>query len=358
MVLIARAPVRISFGGGGTDLSAYYRQHGGLVVSTTISTYVYTILTPSGPHGVQIISADYRALCQRPTCEDLIWNGDLRLPKAITYYFNLCDGVTIFLASQVPPGTGLGSSGSVAVSMIKALAFWCGLDLGPEQVAELACYIEIEKMAMPVGKQDQYAAAFGGLNCIKFSRDGVVVEPLRVGPETREALERGMMLFFTGTSRHSSTILRRQQKASQEGDRDTLHRLDAIKELGLEIRAALEGGELEAFGGLLHQSWMEKRQLTEGITNSFLDQCYQVAREHGALGGKVTGAGGGGFLMLYCPEDRQEAVTEALAALGLQRWPLTLDDQGVQVMEALPGARQHVPNRVPLVMEGTRIVAR
>jgi D-glycero-alpha-D-manno-heptose-7-phosphate kinase len=152
MVLIARAPVRISFGGGGTDLSAYYRKHGGLVVSTTISTYVYTILTPGGPHGVQIISADYRALSQRPTCEDLIWNGDLRLPKAITYYFNLCDGVTIFLASQVPPGTGLGSSGSVAVSMIKALAFWCGLDLGPEQVAELACYIEIEKMAMPVGR--------------------------------------------------------------------------------------------------------------------------------------------------------------------------------------------------------------
>jgi D-glycero-alpha-D-manno-heptose-7-phosphate kinase len=358
MVLIARAPVRISFGGGGTDLPAYYRRRGGLVVSTTIRTFVYTILAPNGPHGVQIISADYRTLCQRPTCEDLIWNGDLRLPKAITYYFNLCDGVTIFLASQVPPGTGLGSSGSVAVSMIKALAFWCGLDLGPEQVAELACYIEIDRMGMPVGKQDQYAAAFGGLNCIKFSRDGVVVEPLRVPPMTREALERGMMLFFTGTSRQSSTILRSQQRASQEGDRDTLRRLDAIKELGLEIRAALEGCELEAFGALLHQSWMEKRQLTEGITNSFLDQCYQAAREHGALGGKVTGAGGGGFLMLYCPEDLQEGVTEALTALGLQRWPLALDDQGVQVMEALPGSRQQVSSRVPLVMEGTQIAAR
>jgi D-glycero-alpha-D-manno-heptose-7-phosphate kinase len=358
MALIARAPVRISFGGGGTDLPAYYRRRGGLVVSTTIRTYVYTILSSSGPTAVQIISADYRTLCQRPTCEDLIWNGDLRLPKAITYYFNLNSGVTIFLASQVPPGTGLGSSGSVAVSMIKALALWCGLDLGPEQVAELACYIEIEKMAMPVGKQDQYAAAFGGLNCIKFARSGVAVEPLEVPAGTREALERGLMLFFTGTSRQSSTILRRQEKASQQGDRDTLGRLDAIKELGLEIRAALEGGELDAFGGLLHQSWMEKRQLAEGITNPFLDQCYRTARQHGALGGKVTGAGGGGFLMLYCPEDRQEAVTEALVALGLQRWPLALDDQGVQVMEAVPGSRQHAPSRVPLVMEGTQIVAR
>jgi D-glycero-alpha-D-manno-heptose-7-phosphate kinase len=355
MVLITRAPVRISFGGGGTDLPAYYERHGGLVVSATISYYVYTILNPGWSDGVQIISADYRALCQRPTCEDLIWNDDLSLPKAITYYFNLCEGLSVFLASQVPPGTGLGSSGSVAVSMIKALAFWCGLDLGPRQVAELACYIEIEKMGMPVGKQDQYAAAFGGLNCIKFCRDGVAVESLRVPPGTHEALESRLMLFFTGTSRQSSTILRRQKQASRQGDRDTVRRLDAIKELGLEIRAALELGDLEAFGALLHQSWMEKRQLAEGITNPFLDQCYRAAREHGALGGKVTGAGGGGFLMLYCPEDRQEAVTEALTALGLQRWPFTLDGQGVQVMEAVPWSRQHVPHHVPIVMEGSRI---
>jgi D-glycero-alpha-D-manno-heptose-7-phosphate kinase len=357
MVLITRAPVRISFGGGGTDLPAYYERYGGLVVSTTISHYVYTILTPGWSNGVQIISADYRALCQRPTCEDLIWNGDLRLPKAITYYFNVCDGLTIFLASQVPTGTGLGSSGSVAVSMIKALAFWCGLDLGPAQVAELACYIEIEKMGMPVGKQDQYAAAFGGLNCIMFSRDGVTVEPLRVPPGTHEALEKGLMLFFTGTSRQSSTILRRQRQASQRGDRETVRRLDAIKKLGLEIRAALERGDVAAFGALLHQSWMEKRQLAEGITNPFLDQCYQAARERGALGGKVTGAGGGGFLMLCCPEDRQEAVTEALTALGLQRRPFTLDHEGVQVMEGVPWSRRHVSPRIPLVMERSQIGA-
>jgi len=355
MVLIARAPVRISFGGGGTDLPAYYERHGGMVVSTTISYYVYTILTPGWPDSVQIISADYRALSQRPTCEDLIWNGDLRLPKAITYYFNLRDRLTIFLASQVPPGTGLGSSGSVAVSMIKALAFWCGLDLGPEEVAELACYIEIEKMGMPVGRQDQYAAAFGGLNNITFSRDGVEVEPLQMPPEKREALERGLMLFFTGTSRQSSTILRRQQQASQQGDKETVRRLDRIKELGIEIRAVLEQGDLETFGELLHRSWMEKRQLTEGITNPFLDRCYQTAREKGALGGKVTGAGGGGFLMLYCPEERQDDVTEALTALGLQRRPFTLDDQGVQIMQAVPWPRPQVPHRVPFGRQGIRV---
>ena len=358
MILITRAPVRISFGGGGTDLPAFYERYGGMVVSTAISYYVYTTLTPGCPDGLQIISADYRALCQRPTCEDLIWDGDLRLPKAITYYFNLSDGVTVFLASQVPPGTGLGSSGSVAVSMIKAVAFWCGLDLGPAQVAELACYIEIEKMGMPVGKQDQYAAAFGGLNCITFSRNGVDVEPLRMPPGACEALEKRLMLFFTGTSRQSSTILRRQTQASQQGDRNTIHRLQALKELGQQVRTVLEQGDLAVFSELLHQSWMEKRRLAEGITNPFLDQCYQTAREHGALGGKVTGAGGGGFLMLYCPEDRQGAVTEALTGLGLQRRAFTFDSQGVQVMEAVPWSRRSGQNRVPMVMEGIQIGAR
>jgi D-glycero-alpha-D-manno-heptose-7-phosphate kinase len=355
-MLIARAPVRISFAGGGTDLPAYYEQHGGMVISTTIDYYIYTILTPSWPNnGVQIISADHRALSERPTCEDLIWNGDLGLPRAITYYFNLRDGLTIFLASQVPPGTGLGSSSSVAVSMIKALAFWCGLDLGSAEVAELACYIEIEKLGMPIGKQDQYAAAFGGLNSITFSRDGVRVEPLKVPSGTREALERRLMLFFTGSSRQSSTILRRQKQASQEGDEETIRRLGTIKELGFEVRAALEKGDLDTFGDLLHRGWMEKRQLAEGITNPFLDQCYQAARENGAPGGKITGAGGGGFLMLYCPEEQQEAVEDALTELGLQHRAFSFEDDGVQVMQATPWQGPHRPHRVPTVTEGMQV---
>jgi len=344
MMLIARAPVHISLGGGGTDLPAYYDHRGGLVVSAAISYYVYTILTPGWSDRLQIISADHRTFSQRPACEDLIQGDDLRLPRAITHYFNLRDGLTVFLASQVPPGAGLGLSGSVATSMIKALAFWCGLDLGPAEVAELACYIEIERLGMPVGKQDQYASAFGGLNCITFSRGDVTVEPLRVPVETRDALERGLMLFFTGTSRQSSAILSRQQEASQQGDQETIRRLDAIKELGLEIRTVLERGDLESFGNLLHRSWVEKRRLVEGVTTPFLDQCYQTARENGALGGKVTGAGGGGFLMLYCPVERQEAVTEALETLGLQCFPFAFERQGVNVMQATLWSRPQTPN--------------
>lgn len=339
MILIARAPVRISFGGGGTDIPAYYERYGGLVVSATINYYVYTILTPGHPHDVEIFSADYRTFTQRPICEDLIWDGDLSLPKAIVYYFNIRDGLTIFLASQVPPGTGLGSSGSVAVSMIKALAFWCGLDLGPKEVADLACFIEIEKLGMPVGKQDQYAAAFGGLNCITFRKDDVQVEPLRMPPGVLQELERGLMLFFTGISRQSSTILKRQQEASLQGDQETIRRLTAIKELGKEMRYVLERGDLRSFGELLHRSWLEKRRVAEGITNPHIDRCYEMAREAGALGGKVTGAGGGGFLLLYCPPERQDAVAEALTALGLQRRPFAFESEGVQIMQGVPWVR-------------------
>jgi D-glycero-alpha-D-manno-heptose-7-phosphate kinase len=191
-------------------------------------------------------------------------------------------------------------------------------------------------MGMPIGKQDQYAAAFGGLYCIQFSRNGVVVEPLKVSVETRQRLEQGLMLFFTGSSRQSSTILRQQEKASQSGEETAVARLDAIKSLGIDIRNALELGNLNGFGELLHQSWMNKRELIQGITNPFLDECYQAARDNGALGGKVTGAGGGGFMMLYCPQSRQEAVTDALTALGLQRRSFEMDTEGVQVMEASP----------------------
>jgi len=339
MIIVSRAPVRISLGGGGTDLPPYYERYGGMVVSTAISYYVYTILSPAEGAPLQIISADYRTMVQRPICEDLIWDGDLSLLKAVVYHFNVQDGVTVFMASQIPPGTGLGSSGSVAVSMIKALAFWCGLDLSPAEVAELACYIEIEKMGMPVGKQDQYAAALGGLNYMTFTKGGVSVEPLNLPLSTTQSLQRRLMLFFTGTSHTSSTILRHQTNASRQGDPAIIKRLHTIKELGLAIKAALEQGDLQEFGELLHQSWLNKRELSDDVTNSFIDKCYATALEHGAVGGKITGAGGGGFLLFYCPEERQADVSGALKNLGLQRRDFTFDTEGVQVMQAVPWQR-------------------
>jgi len=342
MVLIARAPMRISFGGGGTDLPAYYEKYGGMVVSTTINHYAYTILTPGEPDSLQVVSADYHTFYRRPPCEDLLWNGDLALPRAVINHFEVQNGINIFLASQIPPGTGLGSSGSVAVAMIKALAFWCGLDLSPYEVSEMACFIEIEKMGMPVGKQDQYAAAFGGLNCITFEKNGTVeVDPLNLPPSTLDAFQKRMMLFFTGTSRNSSTILRYQKHASEKGERPVVERLHTIKELAGSMKKSLEQGDLNGFGELLHLSWLNKRNLAENVTNTFIDKCYETACQAGAIGGKITGAGGGGFLMLYCPLEYQADVTEVLEGLGLRRLDFVFDREGAQVMWAVSGAASY-----------------
>jgi D-glycero-alpha-D-manno-heptose-7-phosphate kinase len=340
--VFARAPLRVSFAGEGTDLPSYYQRHGGLAVSATINYYVYTILTPNSKGDTEVIYANPRTSSQYSGCEDMIWYDDLSLPKAITHHFNIHDGLTVFLASQVPPGTGLGTSGSVAVSMIKALAFCCGLDLAPREVAELACYIEIDKMDMPVGKQDPYAVAFGGLNSITLSRDDIVVEPIEMPIEAYQRLKEELMFFFCDAARQSSEILHRQQQATQRGDHAVLEKLDAIKALAADMRSALATGELDVFADLLHRSWLEKRRLTSGISNPNLDRTYQVAREFGALGGRITGAGGGGLLMLYCPKERQQAVTEALAAVGVERCPLLLEDEGVQLMQLVPWTRQQV----------------
>jgi D-glycero-alpha-D-manno-heptose-7-phosphate kinase len=220
----------------------------------------------------------------------------------------------------------------VAVCLINGLAAWQGTPLTSAEVAEKACYIEIEKMGMPVGKQDQYASAFGGLNCITFSADGVKVEPLQVQGEISQALERRLMLFFTGSSRQSSNILRYQKKKGEEGDERVIQRLTAIKELGAAIRQTLEAGDLDAFGDLMHRSWVQKRALAPNISNDSINEVYELARSNGATGGKITGAGGGGFLMLYCQEAYQDAVTEALEGSGLRRMGFAFDTGGAQVM--------------------------
>src|SRR5439155_23612140 len=206
-VLIARAPVRISLAGGGTDLPAYYREHGGLVVSTTIDKYLYVFVNLNGTDSVQVTSSDYHTFFRQRRGEPLLWDGDLTLPRAFLHQFGIDYGLSLFLASQVPPGTGLGSSSAVSVALAKALGALCGLTLSSAQLAEFASYVEIEKLGMPIGRQDQYASAFGGLNVIYFDGQGVRVEPLNLRPDVQSALDRRMMLFFTGTARSAATIL-------------------------------------------------------------------------------------------------------------------------------------------------------
>jgi len=332
LALIAQAPVRISFGGGGTDLAAYYMRYGGLVVSTAINRYVYTIVSSSAFDSQQIISANYHTFYRRSLSEDLIWDGNLSLPKSILQYFGVQTGLDIFLASEVPPGTGLGSSGSVAVSMIAALLAWQNRPLDKGEIADIACHIEIDRMGMPVGKQDQFASAMGGLNVLTFTADGVQVDPIQLNPYTLDQLQRNILLFYTGQARESSNILKHQRNASEENRPEVIQRLHTIKTLALDIRDALIAGDLDAFGKLMHQSWLNKRGLAANITNSDIDEWYEVALKSGAIGGKITGAGGGGFLMLVCPPYRQSAVTRALGERGLRRMDFGFDFTGVRVV--------------------------
>ena len=340
-MIVVRAPVRISFGGGGTDLAAYYAAFGGFVVSAAITRYCYVVASEPGDGRITINSADYRSWESFGRGVTPPVEGTLVLPKAAIESFadrELRDtGIDLFLASEVPPGTGLGSSSAMAVALVRSLATYVGLPLDATEVAERACALEIERLDMPIGKQDQYASAFGGLNAIEFSTRGVTVRPLELAPGVAAALGSRLLLFSTGQSRDSAGILR-EQRAHTSTKPMVIGSLHRLKALAHEMCEALVDEDLDGFGRLLDQGWQEKRRLSGKISTPVIDIWYQAAREAGALGGKLTGAGGGGFLLLYCPPSRQAVVRTVMAGLGLCELPFDFDYTGVQVLNPFLGS--------------------
>jgi D-glycero-alpha-D-manno-heptose-7-phosphate kinase len=330
--VVARAPVRLSFGGGGTDLPAYSDRFGGLVVSTAISRYAMAVASPSTDGGIGLNSADYRTWLRWPAGVLPDDGEPLSLPRAALGWFAerglLPDGVELFTASEVPPGSGLGSSSAMAVAVVQALATFAGLDLGAIGAAALACDLEIDRLGRPIGRQDQYAAAIGGLNVIAFTLGGAVtVEPLALEPETLAGLQGGLLLLSMGDTRDSASILSGQRARTEDGA--ALDRLHRLKRLALDIRVALADGDLAAFGALLDEGWRLKRGLTAGISSGAIDRWYVAAREAGALGGKVCGAGGGGFLLLFVDPARRGDVLAALQPDGLRPLAVAIDFAGV-----------------------------
>jgi D-glycero-alpha-D-manno-heptose-7-phosphate kinase len=303
-----------------------------MVVSATIDKYFYVFVTPNQGGSLQLTSSDYRAFYRHTNGEPLLWDGDLRLPKAVLHEFGINGGLSIFLASEVPPGTGLGSSSTVAVALVKALSTYVGRPISRHDVADMACYIEIAKLGEPIGRQDQYAAAFGGINAIYFEKTRTEVERLELSPPARQALEQSMILFFTGSSRRASQILHEQRGSVSRGKPDVLEALHFMKKAALECRQRLLAADIEGLGDLLDRCWREKKRLARAISNPRIDHWYEVARRSGALGGKVTGAGGGGFLLLVCPPECQAGLTEALEREGLYRMDFHLEDAGAKVL--------------------------
>jgi D-glycero-alpha-D-manno-heptose-7-phosphate kinase len=307
-------------------------QRDGLVISTAINKYFYTILTERDDDNVQVISADLQTMTNVARLDELsVGHGELDIPLQVLRQFRAPRGLNLFLASEVPPGTGLGSSASVCVNVIKALSTHLGSSLSRTELAERAFHIASEVLGKPVGKQDEYAAAFGGLNLFRFARTGVEVRPIRLDSDTLRAFEERLLLFFTGSARNSEAILR-EMDGAMRSSAASMGTPDGLRQVAEEFHESLVQGHLDHCGHLLHEEWQVKKRWSPRISSPEIDRLYDAARAAGATGGKITGAGGGGFLLLDSPVDRQAQVRGALLAAGAREMSFAFDDLGAKVV--------------------------
>jgi D-glycero-alpha-D-manno-heptose-7-phosphate kinase len=313
-VIRAKAPLRVSFAGGGTDVPPFPEQEGGLVLSATINRYAYGALAPRTDSQIGLESVDFGLSLNYGADEEIIFDNRLDLAKAAIRKMGR-GGYDLFLHSNAPPGSGLGSSSAVMVTLIGLLKEFHAQPLTDYDVAQLAFDLERKELGIQGGLQDQYAATFGGFNFIEFERDRVIVNPLRIPPDVVHELEHNMILCYTGQTRSSARIIEDQTARWEGGDAQALAGLRAGKELAVAMKNALLQRRLNDFGDLLGAAWEEKKKMSPKITNDFIDEAYQEARKHGALGGKVTGAGGGGYMLFYCPFQRKHHVADALLAM-------------------------------------------
>jgi D-glycero-alpha-D-manno-heptose-7-phosphate kinase len=333
-MLIVRSPVRISFGGGGTDLPGYYRRFGGAVLSTSINKYFYTILQKRTDGKIQVISSDLRVMETWPDISRMeVKQSELAIPLAALQEVGCDESVDLFLASEIAAGSGLGSSASVCVGVLKTLATYLDLPLSKYDLAEQAFHIARNVLGKPVGKQDEYAAAFGGLNFITFHPDGsTAVQPVDLSLAALRELESNLMLFFTGVAHDSWSLLREHERSTKNDAGLALESLHEVRRLADDMRSALLKHDFKTLGVLLHEGWEAKKKVSSQISTPLIDEVYTLARANGALGGKIAGAGGGGFLLLFCEQKNQARVRDAMARAGLKEMAFGLDFQGAAVI--------------------------
>jgi D-glycero-alpha-D-manno-heptose-7-phosphate kinase len=324
-MVMTRSPLRITLGGGGTDLPSYYREHGGFLVAGAIDKYVFvTVNRPFYP-GIFIKYSKMEQV-QRT---DEIQHPIIRESLDALGFQNPQIEISTF--ADIPAGTGLGSSGSFTTALLRALSAHKMQPMLPSHLARLACEIEIERLKEPIGKQDQYIAAYGGITCFTFNQDNSVeAVPLRLDSETLFDLEDNLLLFFTGISRSAGSVLKDQDQKTRSADDQMIANLHYVKELGIRSKQALEEGKPSVVGELMHEHWLNKKKRSEGMSNPQIDEWYELGRKNGALGGKLVGAGGGGFLMFYTedPSKLRRAMTNA----GLSEVRFRFDFEGTKVI--------------------------
>lgn len=338
-IVRSKAPLRISFAGGGTDVSPYPEEKGGAVLNCTIDKFAYATLSIRGSDAgtTRVHSLDYNLSASYDRPEDLIYNGELDLVKAALKVLrpspeNGGDGsdLELFLHSDAPPGTGLGSSSTMCVALVGAFQQYLKPAWTDYDVAELAYRIEREELGIRGGRQDQYAAAFGGFNFMEFHGKSTIVNPLRIHPDVLNELAYRLLLCYTGTSHYSNDIIERQQASYKEKRHDTVEALDATRRLAIDMKNELLRGRIDEMGRLLDEGWQLKKQFTEGISNDRIDTFYSRAREAGALGGKLVGAGGGGYILLFCDFERRANVAKAVESSGGRVVDFSLEPAGLR----------------------------
>ncbi len=335
MIVRSKAPLRISFCGGGTDVSPYMDERGGVVLSATVDKYAYGSLRLREDQNITVQSLDYDIVAKYGSDDDLEYNGELDLVKAVLRNLWKANGqgLDFFLHSDAPPGSGLGSSSTVVVALIGLLKHWQRLPLTNYEIAEMAYRIERLDLKIQGGMQDQYAAVFGGFNFIEFGASAVIVNPLRIDLDIINELQYCLLLCYTGRTRLSANIITTQVENYKRKEEDVVAAMDELKSITIDMKNALLQGRLNDFGWLLNEAWNNKKKMAKQITNPTIDQLYETAKNKGALGGKILGAGGGGYLLLFCPFDKKHIIAEALEKLGGQVVEFTFDYYGLQTWE-------------------------
>jgi D-glycero-alpha-D-manno-heptose-7-phosphate kinase len=335
MIYRSKAPLRIGLAGGGTDVSPYSDIYGGAILNATINLFAYASIIPRNDGKIVFHAVDNNKRLELDSTEIIPFNGELDLLKGI--YNRIVKDFTRHKLSfelttivDAPPGSGLGSSSTLVTAVVGAFTEWLKIPLGEYDIAQLAYNIERIDLGYAGGKQDQYAATFGGFNFMEFYKDGkVIVNPLRIRSETLNELAYNLVLYYTGTSRTSSDIIEKQQNSIRQNNEANINAMHKTKEIAIRIKEAILRADLDRIGEIMHEGWQYKKQLADGITNKTIDSIYEAAREAGALGGKISGAGGGGFMFFYCPGNTRFDVIKTLKQFGGEITPFQFTKNGL-----------------------------
>ena len=331
-MFLGMCPVRISFSGGGTDMPEYYNEFGGNVVTSTINHFTYVILNLRNDDLIQAFSSDFQIHNTSAILENLELKPGTEIPIAVLKHLNFKTGSTVMVCSDVPPSSGLGGSSSLTVNFVKTLSTLQKLKWNNEKIAETSFHIERNVLQHPIGKQDDYIASFGGFNFIRFTDEQVYVEPIKINKSTFDELQENLLLFFIGDTRKNADILSNQLDNIKQRRKETIESLNYVKGLAEEMNSSLKQSDITLFGELLHKGWLAKKKFTKGVSNENVNKIYDIALENGALGGKLTGAGGGGHMLFYCEKSKHDRFIQKMEDIGLKHIRFKFNNDGPKVL--------------------------